>query len=94
MRINVYSQELTHEVGLVKATGTNGREYYGVRMYLRSPKELHNIPGDDDRSAITLWLPTSEERRTVIAQALRLLAEGMQDPEGALKGNWLELIDR
>lgn len=61
MRINVYSQELTKEVTIVSkdTTGPNGetRTYYGVRMYLASPDILHHTPEDDDRSAITFWLP-------------------------------------
>lgn len=52
MRINVYSQELTKEVGMVEKSG-----FHGVRMYFSSPDCLHNTPDDDDRSAITFWIP-------------------------------------
>lgn len=61
MRINVYSQELTKEVKMVSSdtTGTDGEPvtYHGVRMYLASPDILHHTPDDDDRSAITFWVP-------------------------------------
>lgn len=61
MRINIYSQELTKEVELVSkpSVGPDGEEriYYGVRMYLASPDILHHTPEDDDRSAITFWIP-------------------------------------
>lgn len=57
MRINVYSQELTKEVTLVSKVADTGREYFGVRMYLASPDILHHTPEDDDRSAITFWVP-------------------------------------
>lgn len=61
MRINVYSQELTTELEMVSkpTTGPEGEEkvYYGVRMYLASPDILHHTPEDDDRSAITFWVP-------------------------------------
>lgn len=61
MRINIYSQELTKEVTLVskKAVDT-GIVYHGVRMYLASPDILHHTKDDDDRSAITFWIPHAE----------------------------------
>jgi hypothetical protein len=59
MRINVYSQELTKEIELVHKTADTGITYYGVRMYLASPDVLHHSPEDDDRSAITFWLPNN-----------------------------------
>ena len=61
MRLNIYSQELTQEVELVsKRTvrpGGDAVTYYGVRLYLASPEILHHTPEDDDRSAITFWIP-------------------------------------
>ena len=57
MRINVYSQEMTNEVVLVCKTADTGETYYGVRLYLQSPAVLHNTAADDDRSAITFWVP-------------------------------------
>ena len=60
MRINVYSQELTTEVELVEAVADTGIKYYGVRMILASPKVLHHTDEDDDRSAITFWIPNAK----------------------------------
>ncbi len=61
MRINVYSQELTKEIELVSSMAADtGITYYGVRLYLHSPKQLHQTEEDDDRSAITLWIPNAE----------------------------------
>ena len=57
MRINVYSQELTKEVALVEKTGANGDTHMGVRIFFDGSPRLSNGPGDDDRSAITYWLP-------------------------------------
>lgn len=61
MRINVYAEELTDETELVRKSVTDDkfgeRTFYGVRMYLHSPDALHSDPVDDDRSAITLWVP-------------------------------------
>ena len=61
MRINVYSQELTMELGIVsKVAADTGITYHGVRMYLASPDILHHTPEDDDRSAITFWIPHAQ----------------------------------
>jgi hypothetical protein len=39
-------------------TGTeHERTFYGVRVFLESPSVLHHSPDDDDRSAITFWVP-------------------------------------
>jgi hypothetical protein len=59
MRINVYAEELTDEVVLVSKDVEDEefgkRTFYGVRVFLKSPPELHHSPEDDDRSAITFW---------------------------------------
>jgi hypothetical protein len=61
MRINVYAEELLRDTELVTKTVTDSkfgtRTFYGVRMYLASPDVLHSDPEDDDRSAITFWVP-------------------------------------
>lgn len=57
MRINVYSQELTKEVSIVSKTDERGTVHRGVRIYFDGSPRLNNRPGDDDRSAITYWLP-------------------------------------
>lgn len=61
MRINLYGEELTTETELVTKTVTDEkfgtRQFYGLRLFLLSPDELHSDPADDDRSAITLWVP-------------------------------------
>lgn len=59
MRINVYSQELTKEIELVSKTADTGITYYGIRLYLASPDILHHTAEDDDRSAITFWIPNA-----------------------------------
>jgi hypothetical protein len=57
VRVNVYAEELTSECELVKKTAETGTTFYGLRFYLKSPPDLHNSASDDDRSAITLWVP-------------------------------------
>jgi hypothetical protein len=76
VRINVYSQELTEEVELIEKKSNTGVVYYGVRMYLASPDVLHHTPDDDDRSAVTFWLPTAQHFNTPhLASVFRRLAD-------------------
>lgn len=79
MRINVYSQELTSEVKLVSKETDTGIVYYGVRLYFASPAILHNTEEDDDRSAITFWIPhcesfTAADLASVLHEASQLVA--------------------
>lgn len=39
----------------------NPRTFYGVRFFIDSPASLHYSPQDDDRSAITLWVPWTKK---------------------------------
>jgi hypothetical protein len=75
MRINVYSQELITDPDgelpdyeLITKVADTGVTYSAVRMFLHSPEQLHQRSDDDDRSAITLWLPKSQERREYLAE--------------------------
>ena len=56
MRINVYAEELTYQSEIVHKV-VDGRNFYGIRMFLESTSFLHHTHKDDDRSAITLWVP-------------------------------------
>ena len=69
MRVHVYSQELTDEVNLIGKEAETGIVYQGVQFILHSSDRLHNEPVDDDRSAVTFWLPRSVERRESMAKA-------------------------
>ncbi len=74
MRINVYSQELTDEVLATCKKSNTGIVYHAAQLILHSSEKLHHPPKDDDRSAITFWLPKSQERREEIAKAFEKLA--------------------
>jgi hypothetical protein len=82
MRLNIYSQELLldddsavgRELELVTQQADTGITYSAVRMFLKSAECLHDRPGDDDRSAITFWLPKSKAKREVLAMLLRDMA--------------------
>lgn len=56
MRVNVYAEEVTHEVKLVTTKSDTGAVFYGIRFFLESADKLHHTPEDDDRSAVTFWI--------------------------------------
>jgi hypothetical protein len=60
MRINVYSQEITPEVIKVTKVSNTGISYHAVQFVLHSSPMLHHPPEDDDRSAVTFWMPKSD----------------------------------
>jgi hypothetical protein len=84
VRINVYSQELFLSDGdhltpgdtaeLVTQEANTGIVYSAVRMFLHSSRRLHHPPHDDDRSAISFWLPKSRARRETLAVQFERLA--------------------
>lgn len=86
MRINVYSQELTSEVNTVEKKSNTGLVYSAVQLMLHSSPMLHHPPQDDDRSAVTFWLPKSVERREQLAQAFEEMARRVREarPETGL----------
>jgi hypothetical protein len=75
MRINIYSQELTDEVLLIEKESNTGLVYSAVQIVLHSTDKLHHPPQDDDRSAVTFWLPKSEHRREELALAFENMAK-------------------
>ena len=74
MRINVYSQELTDEVNVIEKESNTGLIYSAVQLMLHSSPLLHHPPKDDDRSAVTFWLPKSKARRERLADAFEKMA--------------------
>lgn len=86
MRINVYSQELTSEAHVIEKESNAGLVYSAVQFMLHSSPMLHHPPVDDDRSAVTFWLPKSKERREELARTFELMATMVRDarPETGL----------
>lgn len=74
MRVNVYSQELTDEVLPIIKRSNTGMSYHAAQLILHSSEKLHHPPEDDDRSAVTFWLPKSPERREQMAKAFEKIA--------------------
>lgn len=83
MRLNIYSQELTDEVHRIGKVSNTGLTYSAVQFMLHSSPMLHHPPEDDDRSAVTFWLPKSKARREALAaafeKAARLVREAPQE---------------
>jgi hypothetical protein len=69
MRVNVYYEELTDEVEIIRVEPRPGASYIGLRFFLKSSPDLHNKEDDDDRSAVTLWVGSAGEGRNLLAQA-------------------------
>jgi hypothetical protein len=85
MRINVYSQELTDEVQLITKESNTTVPYSAVQFMLHSSDKLHHPPKDDDRSAVTFWLPKSHARRQSLKEAFIKAANLIdQAPENGL----------
>ena len=91
MRVNIYSQELLieQEAQAVQAgtkTSDTGAVYSFVRLFLHSSPRLHHPPADDDRSAITFWLPKSKAKRAMLAAWFRRMADKVESapPETGL----------
>lgn len=83
MRINIYSQELTDEVALIAKGSNTGIVYHAVQFMLHSSDKLHHPPMDDDRSAVTFWLPKSQRNREMLANAFEDAAKLVRSaPDG------------
>ncbi len=48
--------------------------YHAAQLMLHSSPMLHHPPKDDDRSAVTFWLPKSDDRRAEMADAFEKIA--------------------
>lgn len=66
MRIQIYAEEMTDEVELVEKNG-----YKGARFYLQSGLSLHHTALDDDRSAVTFWIPHTRNEAIQLEGALQ-----------------------
>lgn len=87
MRVNVYTEELLTgkldepfaEIATAKyVSSRTGEEMtnYGLRVFLKSPPELHYIPGrDDDRSAVTFWCGSKLKNVSEFIDMLKMTAE-------------------
>lgn len=97
MRVNVYTEEMllreqgpTPRFEIVTATYVNSRTgaemtNYGLRIYLKSPPQLHYVPPrDDDRSAVTFWC--GSDFSNVAAFIMELMDVAEQYPRRDLTG--------
>lgn len=83
MRVNIYAEEMTDRIELVKKNG-----FTGVRFYLYLPVTYYTLsgteqvqvqgpfihhPGDDDSAAVTFW--GKKDLKEVLQKALNLLEQ-------------------
>jgi hypothetical protein len=72
----VYGEELTYQNEIVHKV-VDGRNFYGVRIFLESSPFLHATAKDDDRSAVTFWVPWTQvpapSERELVNQAIKEL---------------------
>lgn len=78
MRVNVYAEELTDRVEIVRQRDRQQRLFYGVRFYLDSPSSLHQTATDDDSSAVTFWVPWTVEKKHDFAKVINVLADAQE----------------
>ncbi len=99
-RVNIYAEELLTETELVIKRVSDkkfgDRQFYGLRIYLASPDVLHHSPEDDDRSAITFFVPWTKEtghQFHVVEEALNglrsQLYKARQTEAGKANDEWL-----
>ena len=73
MRVNIYGEELTTKVELVKKA-VNQNTFYGIRLYLKSHEDLHHSEPDNDESAITIWAPWTNKKKSDLFLLQNILA--------------------
>lgn len=85
MRVNIYGEELTYQNEIVHKE-VDGRNFYGIRIFLESTPFLHQTKTDDDRSAVTFWVPWTAEKgndfkklETILAAAFDRASELRMD---------------
>jgi hypothetical protein len=71
MRINVYGEEITDKIEIVKKA-VDQRLFLAIRVYLESSKKLHHSIGDNDESAISFWVPWTKEKGNDIERVARI----------------------
>lgn len=79
MRVNIYSQEFTDEIRVIAKEGENEKgereTFYGIRLYFKSTDVLHHTATDDDRSAVTFWLPKSIHNKAIMANTFYTIGD-------------------
>lgn len=79
MRINVYHHEIdtmVERAEWVSTTADTGNQFYGVRFPTEPP--LMHQPGDDDSSAVTVWVPWTKSGGHDIGALRRLFTTGLE----------------
>lgn len=76
MRVNIYGEELTEKVEVVKKT-VDQRLFVAIRFYLKSHPDLHHSVDDNDESAVTFWVPWTRETGNQFDKLVNILSEAV-----------------
>lgn len=85
MRINVYAEEITPRIELVKKSA-EGRDFTGIRVYLKTHEDM--IPPkhqDDDSNAVTFWFDSHLALVRFVQGIARRTLPGLSDLYATLR---------
>lgn len=103
MRVNIYAEEITDRVHIIRKT-TEAGSFVGLRFYLELPISTlaaggyhtsHRGPfirqsGDDDSSAVTFWASDHAGLRKLLAAASTQLIRSDSQSQGGASGNKMQ----
>ncbi len=72
MRVNIYGEELTNKIDIVKKA-VDQRLFIAVRLYFKSHQDLHHSDSDNDESAVTFWTPWTKQHGNDIERLAMIL---------------------
>lgn len=81
MRINVYSEEITRHIDVVRKSA-EGRDFFGVRIVLLTHENM--LPPkhqDDDSSAVTFWFDSPTKADEFVSHLNAIVQEAAKRPE-------------
>lgn len=81
MRINIYDEEITNRMEVVRKSA-EGRNFYGLRFNLLTHENM--IPPkhpDDDTSAVTFWFDDRAKAHEFVCQAKSRLCDQLYPPK-------------
>jgi hypothetical protein len=77
MRVNVYGEELTDRVEIVRKS-VNQETFVAIRFYLKSHPDLHHSFDDNDESAVTIWAPWTKKTGNQLDVLYTMFYEAIQ----------------
>lgn len=74
MRVNIYGEELTSKVEVIRKA-VDQRLFCAVRFYLESSDKLHHSEGDNDQSGVTFWARWTKDGGNHYQELINLFEE-------------------